>query len=580
MVYVLIILLPSSSLMYLYYTKSSEIVEQEFTQSVMQTLNQAEINISYKLSSINNVSNMLIANPKLFGNLSIEADGIASFRQVQSLNELKTIIDSAQNNQEVFNVRLFVRPVLQYSRERIQFFPLSEINNKPWYNAIISNNGAIYWTPPYMERFSDRSETRIVSAARMLRNPKNYDELLGVLMVDMEETRAFDMLYSIQFANKQTVSILDSTGAIISSSNLNPSEAAAFTPQQMTDITTKAAGYFKAKSPVEHLTLFHTIPSTGWKIIVQVPFSSISSKSTTLNRVSGIIAILFTFVLFMLALSFVFAFIAENLALRIKRLIETMRNEGLEDTELRYSQGKGTIMILEKSISHMIGTVKSLTEQSLTARIHEKEALLKALQAQINPHFLYNTLEAVNWMAIRSGAHDISSMMDALSRYFRLTLNQGKDIVRVEDELNLARAYLYIQTVRYESEFDTVFDIDSNVNDYLIPNLNLQPVIENALLHGIQKNRGVRGVLTISAVKERDCIVFEVSDNGVGVPPAQIDKLLKAPSPEATAGGYGLFNVYERVKLFSGEWGGMEVRSEIGNGTSVVIRIAAVAEGG
>ncbi|TBL70725.1 cache domain-containing sensor histidine kinase [Paenibacillus thalictri] len=572
--YLLLILMPSSSLLYVYYLKSSDIAKQEFIQSMQQTLKQVEINISYKLDSVANVSDMLISNPNLFSYLSMEADGFASFRQVQAMNELKTIINSAQNNREVYYVRLFIRPTLQYSREGIQFFPLDDMKKRSWYEAVLARNGAIYWSAPYVEHFAENQEdVPVISSTRMLRNPKNYDDPLGVLMIDIKEQEAFKMFYSVIFAAGQTVGIADRSGQVISRADRNP----VLTAEQKAAIAGQDEGYFTASGQDPgYLTVFHTIPATGWKMIVQVPLTDISAKSTSLNRVSGIIAILFTFVLFVITLSFVFAFIAESMARRIKKLIDTMRKEGIEDTETRFAQGQGNMLMLEKSISHMIGTVRMLTEQSLQAQIHEKEALLKALQAQINPHFLYNTLEAVNWMAVRRGATDISLMMDALSKYFRLTLNQGQDLVRAEDEIKLAETYLYIQSVRFEDEFTAEMDIAPEVLDYIVPKLTLQPVIENALLHGIHKNRGTHGLLTITGRQDHGFLLFTVTDNGTGIAPDKMTKLLKPPAPGEQTGGYGLYNMHERVRLFSGSGGYVHITSEPGQGTTVTIRIAAV----
>lgn len=576
--YLLFVLATGGSLLYIYAVKSSEIAREELTQSALQTMKQAEINISYKLNSISNASDMLIANPNVYENLAVEADRPASFSQVRAFKELQAIVDSAQNNREVYGVRLFVRPALQYARENIRFFPLTAIQEKPWYDAVIAQNGAIYWSAPYAERFAERPDAMVVSAARMLRNPKNYDELLGVLVIDAEETQLLDMLYSIRLAEKQTVCLVDARGVIISHTDRRLLGQRLLPEDMQAEMDGRDEGLLKLSGPGDPLTLYRTVPLTGWKLIVQIPAAEISAKSAALNRISGLIAILFAFFLFLLALSFVFAFMAENMTFRIKRLIDTMRREGLEDAKMRVVQKQGNLFMLEESIAHMIGTVKTLAEQSMQAKIHEKEAMLKALQAQINPHFLYNTLEAVNWMAVRRGAGDISTMMDALSKYFRLTLNQGKDIVRVEDELNLARAYLYIQSVRFAGQFETVFDIAPGVDDCRIPKLTLQPVIENALMHGIQNRREGPGLLTIRAVRDGPLLRFTVTDNGVGIPPERLARMLQPPQ-EGQTGGYGLYNVYERIKLFSGEDGSVAIASEEGAGTQVTITIAAVPYG-
>ena len=173
---------------------------------------------------------------------------------------------------------------------------------------------------------------------------------------------------------------------------------------------------------------------------------------------------------------------------------------------------------------------------------------MKALQAQINPHFLYNTLSLINWKAIEADAEDISKITLALSTFYRTSLNKGKNVMSLSDELRNMRSYLDIQLMMHDYEFDVEFDVDESIGQYQSLNLMLQPLIENAIAHGIDVKTDGRGKLTITGKEDGDLIVLTVADNGVGMSDEQAARILTEESK-----GYGVRNVNERIKLYYGE---------------------------
>jgi two-component system sensor histidine kinase YesM len=275
---------------------------------------------------------------------------------------------------------------------------------------------------------------------------------------------------------------------------------------------------------------------------------------------------------FMFVIFLIFAFAAEEITGHIKKLVNTMEEEGIESFNNDTRNYKGDMYRLEKSVNSIIKRLKALMEESYISKVREREAQLKALQAQINPHFLYNTLDTINWMAIKRKADDISFMLDSLAKYFRLSLNQGKDVVSISDEINLARAYLDIQKMRFINSFEVVFDIDEDVKPYLMPKLTLQPIIENALLHGIQNKESQKGIIIIQANKVGTDIYFRVKDDGIGMSNEKVQQLL-ACTKENIGNSYGLYNVNQRLRLFSGESYGLIINSIEGKGTTVEIKV-------
>jgi two-component system sensor histidine kinase YesM len=220
--------------------------------------------------------------------------------------------------------------------------------------------------------------------------------------------------------------------------------------------------------------------------------------------------------------------------------------------------------------------VRELLDAKIKEQENLKKAELRALQAQINPHFLYNTLDTIIWMAEANRPAQVVELVRALSRFFRITLSKGKDWITVGEEIEHISSYLTIQKIRYRDILDYVIDVDPEVLDATMLKLTLQPLVENALYHGI-KNKRSGGVITVRGRRWDDGhLLVEVSDNGIGMTAEKVAQLRAALANEGLAAresGFGLCNVHQRVKLYYGKQYGLTVESEYGQGTRVLLDI-------
>ena len=249
---------------------------------------------------------------------------------------------------------------------------------------------------------------------------------------------------------------------------------------------------------------------------------------------------------------------------------------------LRRQSGEKMLHPLGRELADALEKREISQREAYTAAVSSSQSKINALQNQINPHFLYNTLDAINWM-IMNGARDVAShMIGELARYFRLSLNNGRDVVCMSDEIELAQVYIGIQRVRFNNNFSVDFEIDEECRAFLIPKLTLQPVIENALIHGLQKCsperlQGKKPRMDVAVTKDGDRILLSVTDNGTGMSQEKIDEIL---SGTGSTGSYGLYNVGERLRLFSGEDCtdcGIEIFSETVAFTTVVMTVKTVS---
>lgn len=233
------------------------------------------------------------------------------------------------------------------------------------------------------------------------------------------------------------------------------------------------------------------------------------------------------------------------------------------------SEDKDEIGMIVNSAGLMVRETRHLVEEVYESKIQQREAEIKALQAQINPHFLYNTLSAINWMALRNGNDDISRMVTNMSSFYRTVLNQGSSVTTVKNELDNIKAYVEIQLTLRSNSFDMEYHIEPSVLEYEMPNLILQPVVENAIEHGLRKKMKRRGKISLSAAAEGEGIVFKISDNGVGMSSQVLSQILESSSKK----GYGISNVNNRLRLFFGEGYGIRFDSTVGHGTVARIHI-------
>lgn len=591
--YIVLILLPASVMLASFYQRSNDILEKEVTRTMQQTLKQAGLNLTYKLNHIRDSSNSVFMNQILYDNL-LQKDSITD--QLSQIRELRNLAETAQENVDIFRLRFFVDSSRMFGADRINLYPMNDMKKYPWYQSVKNAGGGMVWTGVYQETYNDIGEKNILSAARLLRNPREYEEIVGILVVDVSEELIGEIMSELHFSGNYAPYLMDAGGTLIYSMEeraLNPEGDAQDSlikggnvlPQEMLHtIGQSDEGILKRTVGREEVNVVYTtIGTNGWKLIAQVSEPEIAYRATASNQFTSIATLAGITVMFLLLVFVLFMFMVQGMQRRVQMIIRMLRKEGIGWLEERRSAPDGDFRLLERSVDHLIHRVNSLVEESYQAKIQEREAQLRTLQAQINPHFLYNALDMINWSAISHHAEDTSEMIEALARYFRLSLNNGRDNVSIEDELNLARVFLEIQQSRFPSTFTFTIDEEPGLERFIIPKLTLQPLVENALLHGIRKLKGKQGTIGISARFDGGDILLAVSDDGVGMSEALAKRLLFEPSQDqrtdnGAGSSFGLYNVNERIRYFAGERYGLSIKTEIGGGTLVTVKIKAVSE--
>ena len=317
-----------------------------------------------------------------------------------------------------------------------------------------------------------------------------------------------------------------------------------------------------------------TMEDSGWSV---VGVSYVDELIT--QRVQNVVAILLGLLLFVLFSAICSSLVFSRMISRpVKRLIQAM--EQFEDSASDFTyhavEGSREIGELSHSFGHMVVQIQQLMEKVREEEITLRKAELRALQAQINPHFLYNTLDAIGWLCEEERTQDAVEMVNALAKLFRISISKGHEIIPVEKELEHARSYLKIEKFRYK-QFTYSFDVDEDCLNYYCNKITLQPIIENAIYHGLDRMVD-EGEIRIGVHSRGDNLVFTVEDNGIGMTKEQCREILEGSAGDKT--GIGIRNVNNRIKIYFGEQYGIQIDSELDEGTTVTIIMPKIGEGG
>lgn len=281
------------------------------------------------------------------------------------------------------------------------------------------------------------------------------------------------------------------------------------------------------------------------------------------------------FALILILITFLSYYIPLSITHPIRKLSEVTDQVAKGDLTVRSDVRSGAeVSVLNDSLNTMIDKINELLEQVKTEQGRLRKAEFELLQSQINPHFLYNTLDTIVWLAEAGEQKKVVDMVGSLSDFFRTSLNQGKDMVSVKEELQHSRSYLEIQQVRYQDILQYEIQVPDPLFCYLIPKITIQPLVENALYHGIKNKRGI-GKIMITGKREKDYFVLIVEDNGAGMSRERLEAVREGMNQKSQTEKdiYALYNVNERIRLNFGQKYGLSIDSILGEGTTVQVML-------
>ena len=317
------------------------------------------------------------------------------------------------------------------------------------------------------------------------------------------------------------------------------------------------------------------IDGANWYMISVLPAASIWSENKLL-----IMEFLVAYIIVLLFACGVSLSLSNSIVRRISTVIHKMKTvKTNKPTPFNTPTEHDEIGDLIETYNYMINEINNLSEEQVATASELRTAEFKALQAQINPHFLYNTLDMINWLSKKGLNEEVSDAVQALSKFYKLSLRKGNIVVTIEEELEHVSLYIQLQNMRYNNKIHYTVDIPDNILEYTIPKIIFQPVVENAIQHGIFGKDTKEGNIVITGWMEENTLVFLISDDGVGIPIEKIDLLLSGKIQSTSGSGIGISNTHHRLQLFYNTEFGLSYHSKLGEYTEVEIRIPAVKKG-
>ena len=438
----------------------------------------------------------------------------------------------------ILQIQLFAESIKV--RHEYTLVPLSEVDKEWWYEKL-DEDVSVQWVVD--------KEKQEIAAVRRIYNGKKQT---AVLCITLDYNKIFQSFANIIVEDSGGM-ILDQNGNVLYQKEIAGSDTSHPITREILESSQKEYAFVNRKNTV-----------CGWSFYLYKRQSAIDSS------VAGIlvseIPLILVCVVIILVLGLSFSRIFTK---KIEELTENMNrvNQGSRKVTVD-SDAEDEIGLLIRSFRSMMDEINRLIHEVYENKIALKEFELKALTAQINPHFLYNSLSIINWMAIRSNQREISKVVLSLSMFYRTALSKGQDMVTVDNCIQNIKAYLDIQLVMHDNDFQVIWDIDPELKGDTVPKLLLQPVVENALEHGLDVKEEGEKILKLFFVKDGEDVLLAVEDNGPGMEQSEADKLVTYQ-----ASGYGLKNGNDRMRLLYGEKYAIRVLSKLGEGTRVEMRI-------
>lgn len=511
--------------------------EQE-TDSMQNSLNQAVDTMEGQIQIYENLIDYLSYSQNLRNVLSQTGESDYE-KYVQYRNVVDPLLEMPQiYHKEIQGITIYSGNIdVEHGSSLV---PMEAIQGEEWAEQLTDSS--------ILEWFVQRGANKKIVVAR-----KFYDEddITAVLAMKLDYSVMLEPFTSLLKNNTGGI-ILDEDGNVIYSSY---SMDEVFRPKSPESLEYLQKNYVYMGQEMENV---------GWYFYLYRP-EKVITKSAYILGLRNIPIILLCIVL-LVVLGYAFS---KRLVSCLERLTENMNqvHRGFRKVTVN-SDSKDEVGTLIRSFKRMMEELNKLISEVYEAKIELQHTEMRALQAQINPHFLYNSLSIINWKAIEAEEDEISKVTLDLSTYYRTSLNRGETMTTVENEIRNIRAYLNIQLIMHDNSFRVEEEIDESCYQIMTPKLILQPLVENAIDHGLDPLEKEEKVLTIRVKKEENQVVFQVQDNGNGMPQEKAEQILGIQSP-----GYGVHNVYERIKLLYKENGAMRIVSEEGRGTMVEIRI-------
>lgn len=561
---------------YLSYQKATDIIQSQIGEVALQTIQQANKRLEIILQEYEDRSYIIFGSKELQKGIlgQFEDNYDRTTNTLQITNFISNLVNSKNDT-----VNLFIlgqRAVsFRYSGNNtptISVLPSFEPSkeDQDWYQKIIEADGRVVWfgirDSFIKQKFILDEEKPVLIFGRALKDIWGTSEIIGVMVYEVDPSVVEDLLTDIDFNASGSSIIVDRDNRVVG-------DADDRSTMRLTDIDLPRGPSGIMNTVLdgkEMIVVYDLLSINDWKLVGLIPAVHFVKDSREIGFYTLYLTIGLMLVAVILAL-----IVSRRVHTPVHTMIRSMRKarEGDFDVQIT-AQRRDEFGILFENFNLMVSRIKTLIDELYIQRLIKNEMQLKMLVSQINAHFIYNTLDSIHWIARIRKVDEISTMISGLSNYLRISLSSGKDTITVQEAVELVESYLSIQKVRYQDKFEVDMRMDPELVNYKVLKFVFQPLVENAIYHGLEKKNG-KGRLLICWLKTDETLHYEVQDDGVGIPADKLREITDSLANNDVQGEnyFALKNINAQIKLSYGQEYGLKLESGAGVGTKVSLRL-------
>ena len=541
-----------------------------YTQTIVRQMNQ---NIDSYITYMENIASIISESEDAQGFLFGEED-IAEHRK-RLVEQFGIIINGREDIRNIGIVRKDGRVLFNDgTQEKNENLDLS---TQQWYQSAISSGKNSVVTSSHVQHVIKNERPWVITLSRSIEDGIGGSKEKGVVFIDLNYSAISELCDQNSIGEKSYIYILNQDGNIV----YHPQQQQLYNELQtenidiVLDADPQGEPVISGSGNDSRVYTFAKSEKTGWMVVGCMNMNELTRSS----RQGQFIYVMTAVILIIIALLF-----SNHISRAISRPIQKLRDSMAKVQEGDFSATvmevpeQNEIGSLTRSFNVMIHQIEELMKQNRIEQEQKRKSELKALQSQINPHFLYNTLDSIIWMAEGKKNEEVVLMTSSLAKFLRQSISNEDQQVSIGQDVEYARSYLTIQKMRYKNKLEYEIYLEASIKSCQIVKLVLQPIIENAIYHGIKYKEGM-GMVTVRGYEKDGCVVLEVADNGVGMDEETLKHIFERHKVNYRSNGVGVYNVQKRLKLYYGNDYGITYESEKGMGTKAVITIPKVQEG-
>lgn len=578
--HIVFVLIPLFFIASFLFTRISDVLISNTIRTEESLIDQMDTNITAIVSRISKIPESI--KETVFFNTVFDSEKFEDYRKspdyMADAISFFSFIYTAEGENNVRDIQIYVdnsreNLLEDFSDSRI-FKPLSEAKGSYWYGIFSSTSLDNLFCPEfYLSSGEIENDGNIAYIQRV-----GYDGNYAYIAIYFSSSLFEEILKENSRTEDSVAYLINSRQSFVANSNSVLAGLYFMRYENIPEIIPTQKEFVSRILVDQEMYMgYRSIEGTDWYLVSVVPASQVYSEQYFLVRQFLILSV------FMLIISCLMPIVTtSSITRRISTIINQMKTVRLGSQlttpkKLPETDDRDEIGDLISTYNYMADEFELLIEQKKRSAEELRIAEYKALQAQINPHFLYNMLDMINWLSKSGKSEEVSIAVQSLSKFYKLTLSKKEVTTTIAEELNHVTLYVKLQNMRFENKIDFLIDVPDEIMDYEIPKLVLQPIVENSILHGILGKESKEGSIVIMAWMEGNDIVFTVSDDGVGIPQNQLEKILTGEGQSEIGSNIGIYNTHRRLQLYyDNQLFGLTYRSTLGIGTEVEVRIPAV----